>query len=277
MRFLLQGALCLLLALPLPSRAQTSTSSDLAFDDAAAASLRAQLNGLADQDYEKKVHLGSDGSLPYRLLRPSGAAAERGYPLVVTLHNSARIGQDNEKQLEPLARIWLRAEIRRKYPAYVIAPQFAARSSTYAEDPQRKVLGSVPSADVARMLPLIDEVLKAHPDIDRRRIYLVGYSMGASTAQNLMSRAPERFAALVSIAAVPDFSNLRALAAKPIWLIHGGKDVDNPYPGSVALYQALQGDRRLVFTTYASLDHNAITLPFLLSEDIPAWLFEQTL
>ena len=125
------------------------------------------------------------------------------------------------------------------------------------------------------MLELIKNVEKEYPDIDKDRIYLIGYSMGASTAQNLMNIQPDQFAALVSVAAVPDFSNLRKINKKNIWLIHGEKDTDNPYIGSVELFNKLSSDPNLVFTTFTHLNHNNIVIPFLLTEEIPKWLFKK--
>lgn len=258
-----------------PVYSQRMVSSDQEVDSLVAATARQQLNSLPDTDYARAIFQAQGKSLPYRLLKPARRQEGKSYPLIITLHNSSRIGQDNEKQLEPLARIWLRPEIRERYPAFVIAPQFAERSSNYVQDVERKVFKAIPSADVGLLVPLIKSLLKQHPDIDRSRIYIVGYSMGASTGQNLMSLKPGLFAALVSIAAVPDFSNLPGLAGKPVWLIHGKQDDENPYPGSVALYQALKQNRQLLFTTYTHLNHNNIMIPFLLDEAIPEWLFRQ--
>ena len=65
--------------------------------------------------------------------------------------------------------------------------------------------------------------------------------MGASTAQDLLNIAPKTFAAIVSIAAVPNFSNLNTIRNKKIWLIHGGEDNENPYAGSEVLYKNSRG------------------------------------
>ncbi len=53
--------------------------------------------------------------------------------------------------------------------------------------------------------------------------------MGGSTAQNLMNLDPDTFGAVVSVAAVPDLSNLNKIKDKNIWLIHGKQDDENPY------------------------------------------------
>ncbi|MFF5383738.1 prolyl oligopeptidase family serine peptidase [Pedobacter suwonensis] len=255
--------------------AQKQVFNDAFTDSLTSAQTRKELNNLSANDYLKQTLRKGKQSINYRLLLPAKNSNQKKYPLVITFHNSTRIGTDNEKQLEPLARIWLRPDIRRRYQAFVIAPQFQTRSSNYYPDSVRNCLISKPSDDVHLLLDLIREVKNKYPQIDTNRIYLVGYSMGASTAQNLMNMAPETFAAMLSIAAVPDFVNIKAIGQKPIWLIHGRQDYDNPYEGSEYLYRALKGNRNLLFTTYNKLDHNLITIPLLLTPQIPAWLFSQ--
>ncbi|MGV0831078.1 hypothetical protein ACTS9D_02485 [Empedobacter brevis] len=99
--------------------------------------------------------------------------------------------------------------------------------------------------------------------------------MGASTAQNLLNSTPDKFAAIVSIAAVPDFSNLKNIQNKNIWLIHGEQDEDNPYNGSVELFRKLNTNKNLVFTTFSHLNHHNIVIPFLTTDEIPKWLFDK--
>lgn len=88
--------------------------------------------------------------------------------------------------------------------------------------------------------------------------------------------APDKFAAIVSVAAVPDFSNLKKVSRKNIWLIHGEKDDENPYIGSVELFDKLSSNKKMAFTTFSNLNHNNIVIPFLLTEEIPKWLFEKS-
>ncbi|SDR04587.1 Phospholipase/Carboxylesterase [Chryseobacterium soldanellicola] len=230
------------------------------------------LNDLNTDNFKRKVHTGIKSAIPYRLLSPKEVIPGKKYPLVITFHNSSRIGNDNQNQLKPLARIWIRDEIYRNFNCFVIAPQFNKRSSDYVKGDD-DILKSLPSNDVHEILKLIDETEKNYP-VDRRRIFLIGYSMGASTAQNLFSLRPEKFAALISIAGVADFSNIEKLKRKKIWLIHGKQDIDNPYMVSEELYRKLAGNKKLIFSSYKNLDHNNIMVPFLLTEDIPKWLFE---
>lgn len=235
---------------------------------------RKLLNSLNTDKFQKKIFAENGIQIPYRFLTPKNNLVNQKYPLVITFHNSTRIGNDNENQLEPFAKIWLRDEIYEKYPCYVVAPQFNTRSTNY-EINGEGIQISKPSNEVFALLKLIKNLEKEYPNIDKNRIYLIGYSMGGSTAQNLMNLDPDTFAAVVSVAAVPDLSNLNKIKEKNIWLIHGKQDDENPYIGSVELYNKLSTSKNLIFTTFTNLHHNNIVIPFLVTDEIPKWLFEK--
>jgi predicted peptidase len=254
--------------------AQTKNSDNTKVDSLTFVKTRAMLNSISTSKFEKRAFKQREKEIPYRLLLPKNYTNTEKYPLVITFHNSTRIGNDNENQLEPLSKIWLREDIYNKYNCFVVAPQFNERSSNYLQN-EDGILISKPSADVELVLEILKSLEKEYPNIDQNRIYLVGYSMGASTAQNILNREPKIFAGMVSIAAVPDFSNLKAIKNKNIWLIHGQKDIENPYKGSVELFEKLKNSKNLIFTTFSELDHNNVNIPLLLSEEIPNWLFKQ--
>jgi predicted peptidase len=232
------------------------------------------VNSLNTDTFQKKTFVDNEINIPYRFLTPKNNSKNKKFPLVITFHNSTRIGNDNENQLEPFAKIWLRDEIYEKFPCYVVAPQFNKRSTNY-EINKEGIQVSKPSNEVSALLKLIQDLEKEYPNIDKNRIYLIGYSMGGSTAQNLMNLQPDTFAAVVSVAAVPDLSNLNKMKEKNIWLIHGKNDDENPYIGSVELYNKLSSDKNLIFTTFTNLNHNNIVIPFLITDEIPKWLFEK--
>jgi predicted peptidase len=211
-----------------------------------------------------------------RLLEPVSPDTGRKYPLVLVLHSSGRpIGTDNVSQLGVLAKLWAQPAIRKKYPAYVLVPQFPRRSSNYAPDPSRKVLASVPDSCLTTALELVDAVAKMFP-IDGRRIYVVGFSMGGSGAINALGLRPGLFAAGLSISGIPDFGHLTALAKTPLWLVHGNADTENPMSSDSALYKELQAlnDEHITFWEIGGLKHEIY--PELYTTDaIPAWLFRQ--
>jgi len=233
---------------------------------------RKLLNSLNINAFQKKTFVENEITIPYRFLTPKNNLINQKYPLVITFHNSTRIGNDNENQLEPFAKIWLRDEIYEKFPCYVVAPQFNKRSTNYEID-KDGIQVSKPSDEVFALLKLIKDLKKEYPNIDKNRIYLIGYSMGGSTAQNLMNLSPDTFAAIVSVASVPDLSNLAKIKDKNIWLVHGKNDDENPYIGSVQLFDKLSSNKNLIFTTFNTLNHNNIVIPFLVTDEIPKWLF----
>lgn len=272
-KFIISLIVLLFLHTPSILGAQVRLSDHIKIDSITFAETRNTINQLPTDHFKKFVYKNNSKELPYRLLFPKNYDKNKKYPLIIAFHNSSRIGNDNEKQLEHLTKIWVREDIYSQYNAFVLAPQFNQRSSEYSKN-QEGILISKPSDDVHQALELLDEIEKNYK-IDKSRIYLVGYSMGASTAQNLINLKPKKFAALVSVAAVPDFSNLKAWKNKNILLIHGQKDTSNPYKGSEALFIKMKGNNKLIFKTFTELNHDNITIPLLLSDEIPNWLFQQ--
>lgn len=256
------------------SFAQKKEFRDTKVDSLTFLNNRKLLNSLNTNNFQKKTFVKSDIKIPYRFLAPKNNLKSEKFPLVITFHNSTRIGNDNENQLEPFAKIWLRDEIYEKYQCYVVAPQFNKRSTNY-ETNEEGIQISKPSNEVFALLKLIKNLEKEYPNIDKNRIYLIGYSMGGSTAQNLMNLNPNAFAAVVSVAAVPDLSNINKIKEKNIWLIHGKQDDENPYIGSVELHNKVSSNKNLIFTTFTNLNHNNIVIPFLVTNEIPKWLFEK--
>ncbi|MFD2969494.1 carboxylesterase family protein [Sphingobacterium bambusae] len=253
--------------------AQTRFSDSTKVDSLTFVRTRDIINKLSHDLFEKHTYTKDEKSLPYRLLKPKNYDSTKSYPVIIAFHNSSRIGNDNEKQLEHLSKIWIREDVYDRYSAYVIVPQFKERSSTYLKADDGS-LRSVPFNDIHMVLNLLDDFQRRY-NVDKSRIYLIGYSMGGSTAQNILNLAPDKFAAIVSVAAVPDFSNIHSLKRKSVFLIHGKMDAVNPYEGSEELFQKLKGNKNVVFKTFTELNHDNITIPLLLDNKIPHWLFKQ--
>ncbi len=268
-----QLILCYYLLIALPLYAQKSEVKTLSFDSTAFALSRKQLSALDAKSFEKLSYNSSVTTLPYRLLSPKNIEGNTKYPLIIALHNSSRLGTDNENQLEPLTRTWLNEEMRTKFPAFVLAPQFETRPTQYAFNEAYQVMTATPQQNLQALLQLITTISK-NPQIDPKRIYLIGYSMGGSTVQHLLSQKPELFAAAIAVAGVPDFSNLASIKHKPIWVIHGKQDDENPFAGSQKLFELLKGNAKARFTIYENLNHNNINYPLLSTNELAKWLFK---
>lgn len=195
---------------------------------AAIAALEALPADLADR-FEAEVFRAPDGTaLPYRLLRPLAAPPSGGAPLVVLLHGAGEIGTDNRRQLTPFVLAWARDEQRRRDGAFVVAPQMPARSAVYSGPESGDARTSEGTALVPATLALVDHLVTTLP-IDRRRITVAGFSMGASTTWNLIHERPGFFAAAMPIAGVPRADQAsKPAGATRIWVIHGNRDETNP-------------------------------------------------
>jgi predicted peptidase len=214
--------------------------------------------------------VGNYKSLPYRFFTPQSRGP---WPLVVILHGSGAMGDDNRAQLGPFAKAWREPDIARRFPAYIVVPQVAQRSADYTADTDG-LPASHAGASLSRVLELVDE-LAARYAVDRSRIYVVGFSMGGSAALDALLVAPQRFAAAVAFSPVPPERRYApALADVPILLVHGSADTDNPYDASVAWAQA--SSNSLNFRVYTGMDHR-VPPEMMLATDWRDWLFAQRL
>jgi predicted peptidase len=164
----------------------------------------------------------------YRLLVPESPRTGRRYPLVLVLHGSGAIGTDNQAQLGPFARSWTSPGLRRRFPAYVLVPQFPARSAVYETSGVDALPISRPQPSLETALELVDKLLGDYP-IDRGRVYAIGFSMGGSAVWDALTLRPELFAAAVPIAGVP-----RSAGAKRV-RFREYEDIDHNIPPDMIL------------------------------------------
>jgi len=218
----------------------------------------------------------SDGTLlPYRLLTPSNSVPGKRYPVVLQLHGSGGIGADNLKQLDRLAKTWAMPDLRERYQAYVLIPQFPIRSANYGPPSPGQYAESSPALKTA--LELVED-FAAHHAVDKSRIYAVGFSMGGSAAWLAPTLRPSLFAAVVPISGIaPSNSFAPIFKDLPAWVIHGTADTENPIAADRRFIGEVTriGGKNVLFREYEGLDHQ------LSAEIYPGywwrdWLFEQS-
>lgn len=220
---------------------------------------------------------GTNGvTIPYRLLPPEAPRPGMRYPLVLMFHGSGQIGEDNTAQIGPFTRSWASPEIRSRFPAYVLVPQFPARSALYAPDPGDGLPASSPGPPLLAAMELVDSLVQKLP-IDPHRLYVVGFSMGGSTAWNALLLRPDRFAAAVPIAGVPPPRALAPrLADATLLVVHGTADTENAPDAARAMVAALHsaGAPRVRLREYDGLEHE-IPADFFEETEWREWLFSQ--
>ena len=155
--------------------------------------------------------------LPCRVLLPQPYDPRRRHPLVVSLHGSGERGTDNEAQLNTGVTAF--EHDLERFGAIVVAPQ-APRHDTFG--------GSWYGGESAtqRAVVALTRDLTGRGSVDADRVYLVGFSMGAIGAWDILARQPSLFAAAIVIAGDLDVDTVvgSAAASLPIWAIHGERD-----------------------------------------------------
>src|SRR5580704_1072354 len=149
------------------------------------AAFKEQSAGLQDM-FEPRTHK-SDWEMPYRLFRPHASGK---LPLMLYLHGSGGLGDDNLKQLQFGnifgTRLWLLPENQERFPCYVLAPQtdrgWCGYDLSQSDAGPAKVLPGL--GDGSRVALEVIDGLRRDFAIDERRIYVMGQSMGGAGVWN---------------------------------------------------------------------------------------------
>lgn len=159
--------------------------------------------------------------MPYRLFIPRGYNRQKKYPLVLWLHGGAGRGSDNLKQISGGNTIgyhvWPLPHNQARNPCFVVAPQC----------PNNELWATLDTAKSTEQLRLVLELLRnVHTtfNLDARRFYLAGQSMGGFGAWSVISQHPSMFAAAIPICGGGDEMEAPKLTRMPVWAFHGEKD-----------------------------------------------------
>jgi predicted peptidase len=245
------------------------------------AGFRKESEGL-EKKFEARSYK-SDWTMPYRLFQPeAGAGAAAGkLPLVIYLHGSGGLGDDNLKQLEQGnvfgTRVWLLPENQKQFPCYVMAPQtdrgWAKYDMTQESDGRAKVVAGAGEGTQAA-LEIVD-ALRREFAIDERRIYVMGQSMGGAGVWNMIASRPGFFAAGVICCGSESTEVGTESPATAIWNFHG--DADKTVAVEVSRQRMAARKKaggKPVVTEYAGVDHNCWEWAFT-EPALGKWMFGQ--
>lgn len=232
--------------------------------------------------FEAREFKGADGKvLKYRLLKPidfdeKQAADGKKYPLVLFLHGAGERGDDNVRQLIHGGRNFVDEALRKRYPAFVIAPQCPAEKKWVEVPWDLKAHGmpAEPSESLGLTLEAIEALKKEFP-IDESRLYGMGLSMGGFGTWDVLQRKPGMLAAAIPICGGGDPKHVDGFKSTPIWAFHGGADpvvIPSRSRDMVAALKAAGGAP--IYTEYEGVGHDSWTPTFdnRLTWD---WLFAQ--
>ncbi|MBM3741052.1 MAG: hypothetical protein FJW39_35405 [Acidobacteria bacterium] len=143
---------------------------------------------------------------PYRLFIPSQYDGAKNWPLVVALHG---MGGNEDSMMDGYQGMIKREGER--VGMIVAAPKGLNPTSMYSGDAEKDVLH------------VINEVKKT-ANIDTRRIYIMGHSMGGYGSWSIAMNHPDLFAALGPVAGGGNPARMARIKHIPQYVIHGDAD-----------------------------------------------------
>ena len=241
---------------------------------ALAQSLDPAVETVSEELQQKTTYLNPE----YLAFPPAELEAGQKIPLVVYLHGAGGVG-DAIKKIQGQPRGLIKGIHQfGKGPCLVIAPQ-CRRESDKSEE-----RGTWIAEDLE---VLLQHVKATHPEIDPKRIYLTGNSMGGYGSWMWGGHHPEHFAAIAPLVGgigrggpkdvTPDLEEWAAnLATVPVWAFAGALDRVVPAERSERMVAAIQkaGGKRARITVYPEEGHGAGRMVFS-SEEFFDWMFSQ--
>jgi predicted peptidase len=196
---------------------------------------------------ELKEHLAAvftkTVELDYLLYLPKGIDGGQGSrrPLLLFLHGAGERGHD-------LALVKMHgpphlAETGMEFPFVLLAPQCPEDSSWQTDS----------------LMALIEHTMERF-DIDPKRIYVTGLSMGGCGTWAMAGEYPERIAAIAPVCARSVWIDPGRLRHTPVWCFHGAMDDVVSVEHSIHMVRrAREGGGDVRFTIYPDVGHDCWT------------------
>ena len=235
------------------------------------------INPAWGEEYAARTFTGADGAkLGYRLLVPQNYDAAQKYPAVLFLHGAGERGTDNTAQLKHGAPLFLKPDVREKYPCFVIAPQCPPEQKWSAVKgwSSAEAFSAEPTGPMQLALGALEALTKEY-SIDPDRLYITGLSMGGYGTWDAITRAPTKWAAAIPICGGGDPVRIASAKNVPVWAFHGMNDQPVPVERSRELIAALKAAGGTpLYSEYPYVAHDSWTIAYGEPELLP-WLFAQ--
>jgi predicted peptidase len=197
-------------------------------------------------------------SCKYLLFLPeSYGKKKQGWPMLLFLHGAGERGSNLKKvKVHGPPKI---VEKQRDFPFIVVSPQ-CPKDDWWTDK-------------VEVLINLLDDIVAKY-DVDTKRIYLTGLSMGGYGTWALAAKYPERFAAIAPICGGGNRIMAYRLKDVPVWAFHGAKDNVVPLKESEEMVNAIKsrgGNTKL--TVYPDAGHDSWTETYN-NKELYDWFLE---
>jgi predicted peptidase len=203
------------------------------------------------KEIKKKVEMN------YLLYLPKNYnSAKEKFPLLLFLHGSGERGSDLNlvKRHGPPKLI----DQGKDFPFIVASPQCPENVWWSTED----------------LSALIDDLIQKY-QVDEKRIYVTGLSMGGYGAWALVEKFPNRFAAIAPVCGGGNPLTICEIGKLPVWVFHGAKDPVVPVKEAQQMVDALKNcGNDVKLTIYPEAGHDAWTETYN-NQELYDWLLKQ--
>lgn len=182
------------------------------------------------------VPLGEKKSAPCRVFVPRGLDPKKPVPVVFALHGA---GGSENLFFEGYGAGHIVRECQKR--GWVLVAPRSGLNFT----------GAPPVTE------LFDQLAKRYP-LDAKRTFVVGHSMGAVQAVELVQKHPGRFATVAALGGGGTIKDAKPFAAQPVFVGVGDKDF--ALGGARALNKALanSGAKHVAYKEYAGVEHMVV-------------------
>ncbi len=211
-----------------------------------------------------------------RSVSPPYGGARGGLPLVIFLHGSGERGTQNHEQMCNGVHAFCEKWVREQHPHYLLVPQCPPDVRWGGSSAEWQALYQPePTVPERMVLELIEKMLQEHPDIDPKRVYITGLSMGGFGTFDLLMRHPELFAAGLPICGGGDPHYADKIKNIPLWVFHGGLDnAVNPRCSRQIVHALEKIGGKVKYTEYTTLYHDIWNVTYY-NPAVLEWLFAQ--
>lgn len=234
-------------------------------------------NGL----YEKREFVFKGDTLRYRVLFPENYDENHSYPLVLFLHGAGERGSDNEKQLIHGSSLFADEYNQKNYPSIVIFPQ-CPQDDYWVEMERSSSQGILfpEKPKISKSLFLVKKLLDSYcknESVDKKRVYVMGLSMGGMGTFDIICRYPKYFAAAIPICGGVNTARLKKVKKMPIRIFHGGADpvVSREYSRNAYIELKAEGSDKVEYIEFPGVGHDSWTRAFAYP-DFLGWMHYQS-
>jgi poly(3-hydroxybutyrate) depolymerase len=180
------------------------------------------------------------------------------WPMILFLHGSFQQGRDLSKIGTPIPPNV--KEITNDFPFVVVTPQCPDEYDAWPSD---------------LLADLVDEAVAKY-DVDARRVYVTGVSLGGRGSWSVAVDYPDRFAAIVPVCGTYDHpERISRIKDVPVWAFHGDQDKVVLFSDVQKMVEDLKAcGGNVKFTIYQGAGHGISGRTYR-NKELYEWLLQQ--